>query len=140
MKTHRERIDYWFEQLWAKRNRGVIDEMVDPDCKIHALPGAKHGPDGFKPFYDLLTAAFTKIDIRVADSVENGDKIFFRCDATLTGKDGKVHQITGGGMVRFKGERYIEGWNQWDFLSLMTSMGDLSPTALLDSVGALAKS
>ncbi len=139
MKTNRERIEFWFEQVWGKRNDKLIEELVHPDCEVVGLPGAPRGAAGFRLFYELLAAAFTRTEVRVVDSVESGYKIYFRCDCHFTGKDGKRHQFTGGGMARLKDERYIEAWNVWDFLTLMTSMGDLAPSAFLDSVRALAE-
>src|SRR5262249_42122887 len=117
--TNREVMERWFEELWGKRNWKIIDEMVDPDCKIYGLPGASHGPSGFRPFVELFGAAFPEVEIRVDEAVEAGDRVAVRCSGHVIGRDGKRHPLTGGGIVRVRGGKFIEAWNQWDFLGLL---------------------
>ena len=66
-------------------------------------------------------------------------RAFFRCTATLVAQDGKKHAFTGGGMCRFKDGRFIEAWNQWDFLSLLASTGAVKPTAFLEAMQTQAR-
>jgi hypothetical protein len=137
--TLRDRLDRWFEELWVRRNGAIIDEMVDPECTIHGLPGVKHGPNGLRPFYELLGRAFSRMEIRIDESVEEGDRIGFRCTVTALARDGTAHQFTGGGLVKFRGERMIEAWNVFDHLSLMTTMGHVSSDTFVNAMLAQAK-
>ena len=137
--SNRKLLELWFSELWAKKNPAIIDEMIDPDCKTHGLPEAMHGPAGFKPFYEVFGAAFANVDIRVEDTIELGDKIAFRCAVTLTGHDRKVHELTGGGICRFKNGRFIEAWNQWDFLSLLTALGHVGQASFADAMKQQAR-
>jgi hypothetical protein len=73
--TNRERMDRWFVELWDKRNAGIIDEMIDPECERHGLPGTDNGPAGFKPFYALFGAAFRRVTVRIEDHIDAGDRI-----------------------------------------------------------------
>jgi hypothetical protein len=136
--TNRALIDRWFSELWGKRNAGIIDEMVHPDCHIWGLPGSKHGPAGFKPFYKAFGDAFPKVALTVEDSVENGDKIAFRCSLEVTTHDGKQHAITGGAFVRFERGRIIEAWNQFDFLTLLNHTGQVPVEAFPNALASLA--
>ncbi len=139
LPTLRDRLDRWFEELWVHRNGAMIDEMVDPECTVHGLPGAKHGPAGFRPFYELFCRAFSRMEIRIDESVESGDRIAFRCTVTALARDGTAHQFTGGGMVTFRGERMIEAWNIFDQLSLMKTMGQVPEETFVNALLAQAK-
>jgi hypothetical protein len=133
---NRKHLERWFEELWTKRNPEIIDEMVAPNCRIFGLPQAMHGPAGFKPFFDLFGRAFATVKIDIDESIEDGDRIAFRCTAHLMGRDGKGHDITGGGMATFENGRFIEAWNQWDFLALLTSMGEVEASKFVDAMTA----
>jgi hypothetical protein len=137
-KTNRELVDHWFAELWGKRNGRIIDEMVHPKCHIWGLPGSDHGPDGFKPFYKLFGDAFPTVAVTVADAVEQGDKIAFRCTVRVTTHDGKHHEIGGGAFCRFERGLIIEAWNQFDFLSLLNQTGHVSVEAFPTALASLA--
>jgi hypothetical protein len=132
--TLRERIDRWFLELWVRRNGAILDEVVHPECTIHGIPGVKHGPAGLRPFYELFGRAFSRIEARVEDSVESGDKIGFRCTMTVLARDGTVHEFTGGGLARFQGDQIIEAWNCFDHLALMTSMGNVPHDTFVEAL------
>jgi hypothetical protein len=137
--TLRDRLDRWFLELWVRRNGAIIDEMVDPECTIHGLPGEKHGPAGLRPFYELFGRAFSRVEVRIDDSVESGDKIGFRCTMTVLARDGAVHEFTGGGMARFRGDQIVEAWNCFDHLALLTSMGRVHRETFVEALVAQAR-
>ena len=132
--TNRDLLDCWFAELWVKRNPAIIDEMVDPECTIHGLPGVKHGPAGFRPFHELFTRAFSRVEIHVDDALEAGDRIGFRCTVTVLTRGGRPFDFTGGGICRFREGRIVEAWNMFDNLSLLTSLGYVAPTCFLDAL------
>jgi hypothetical protein len=137
--TLRDQLDRWFDELWVRRNAAIIDEMVDPECTIHGLPGTKHGPAGFRPFYELFSRAFSRIELRIDESVEAGDTIGFRCTLTALARDGTVHEFTGGGMATFRGDRIVAAWNAFDHLALLTSMGHVPQETFVAALLAQAK-
>ena len=137
--TLRERLDRWFLELWVRRNGAIIDEMIDPECTTHGVPGMSHGPEGLRVFYELFCRAFSRIEVRIEDSVELGDRIGFRCTMTVLARDGTAHEFSGGGMARFRDGRFIEAWNAFDNLALLTSMGLVPHGAFVNALLAQAK-
>jgi hypothetical protein len=137
--TLRDRLDRWFLELWVHRNGAIIDEMVHSECTIHGLPGEKQGPAGLRPFYELFCRAFSRVEVKIDDSVESGDTIGFRCTMTVLARDGSAHEFTGGGMARFRGDQFVEAWNCFDHLALMTSMGKVPDTTFVDALMAQAR-
>lgn len=131
-------IDRWFVEVYEKGNRAVVYEMVAPECRVHGLPAVLRGPEGFMPFLDLLLPAFRSVSIVVEDSLEVGDRIAFRAKVTAQTHDARTLSITGGGMLRFQGSQIVEAWDQWDFLSLLTALGDLPPDGLPTAMQRLA--
>jgi hypothetical protein len=123
MKTHRQFLDRWFAELWGARNQGIIDECVSDDCIIHGLPEVHHGREAFRGFFHAFGAAFPKVELRVDEVIESGESFAFRCTGSATGHDGRKHAFSGGGMGRIKSGRFVEAWNQFDFLALIESTG-----------------
>ncbi len=135
--SNRRFLDEWFHRLWGLRDRSVIDEKVDEACVIVGLPNTS-GRASFHTFFDLLGRAFPKIEIKVEESVENGETIAFRCSAAATDHAGQVHPFAGGGFVRIRDGKMIDAWNQWDFLSLIESTGSIPKRSFGDALTNLA--
>ena len=66
---------------------------------------------------------FAKIEVRVDECVEAGESFAFRCTGSVIGHDGRKHALSGGGMGKIRNGRFVEAWNQFDFLSLLESTG-----------------
>jgi steroid delta-isomerase-like uncharacterized protein len=127
----------WFEEVWNKRRREAIDEMLAPDAVVHEGRQAAKGPAGFRPFYDRMWAAFSDIHITVHDTLAEGDKVCVRwsCMMTHTG-DGmgmpptnRQLETTGMSVVRIANGKFAEGWQSWDMLGLMQQI-EAKPVAL----------
>jgi len=53
----------WFEEVWNKRRREAIDEMLSPHAVIYEGSQIAKGPEGFRPFFDRMWEAFSDIKI-----------------------------------------------------------------------------
>lgn len=127
-------LERWFEEVWNKGREAAIDEMAAPDIKGHGLTD----PDGneidglpaFKSFYQTFRSALSGIRVEVEDTVTEGDLTVARCLMTAThtghglGKPptGKPLKFTGMCMVRVKGGKIAESWNNFDFMSMYQQM------------------
>jgi steroid delta-isomerase-like uncharacterized protein len=123
-------VKTWFEEVWNKGRLSAIDEMLADGAVMHGLGEAgadASGPAGFKPFVERLRGAFSDIDINVEETIEQGDLIASRWVATMrhTGDDlgvaatGRNVTVTGMSIARLQDGKMVEGWNNWDMLSLM---------------------
>ena len=127
-------LERWFEEVWNKGNESVIDEMLDPNVVGHGLVDADgkevHTIPAFKAFYKQFRSAFPDIQVKVEDTVTEGDKTVVRCLVTATHRGhglGKAPtnrpvQFTGMCMVRLKDGKIAESWNNFDFLAMQQQL------------------
>jgi predicted ester cyclase len=117
----------WFEEVWNKKRREAIAELLAPGATLCEGTAVTRGPEEFYPFFDRLQATLSDIHVNVEDEIVEGDKICLRwsCTARHTGAGlgvpptGKQVHITGMSMVRVKDGLLIEGWQNWDMLGLL---------------------
>jgi steroid delta-isomerase-like uncharacterized protein len=128
-------VHRWFEAVWNRGDTAAIDDMMAADALMHGLGEAGadvRGPDGFKPFQAKLRGAFPDIHVTIDETVEQGDLIATRWTANMThlGDDlgvpatGRRVTVTGMSMARLRDGIMVEGWNNWDTMSLMQQISD----------------
>jgi hypothetical protein len=137
--THLAFWERWFDELYSKKRPAIIDECVSDDCVIVGLPRTTNGRESFHGFYKAFSAAFPWVRIVVEDCVEDGERFAIRCSGQVDDHDGKRHAFTGCCYGRIRGGRVVEAYNQWDFLSLLGSMGVVPKAALAETIEAEAK-
>jgi predicted ester cyclase len=121
----------WFEEVWNRGREDAIDEMMVEDTVVHGLQEQIRGPEAFKPFQRQFRTAFPDMRITVEEVLIDGDMIAARCSVagTHTGPGlpiaagGKPANFTGMCIARVKDGKMIEGWNNFDFLSLYQQIG-----------------
>jgi predicted SnoaL-like aldol condensation-catalyzing enzyme len=140
MEQKRALVEKWFADLWGKRRAAIIDEMVAPDCISHGLPGVRpQGPAAFKPFFEMFCGAFSKVEVKIDHSIEQGDWIALRGTCTVTPPGGPSVSFPGGAMVRFNDKgQFIEAWNQWDFMTMLVGLKKLPADTVLTAVTKMA--
>jgi steroid delta-isomerase-like uncharacterized protein len=130
-------IRTWFEELWNQGKEETIDKLFAADGIAHGLSGpdgaAIRGRDAFRIFFKSFRSAFPDIQIEVAQTITDGDRVAALCHVTGThrGHDlgitatGKNVQFSGMVLARVQGGVIVEGWNSFDFLSLYRQIGFL---------------
>ncbi len=129
-KENEALIRRWFEEVWNKGRVEAIDEMFAADGIAHGLSddidNPIRGTAGFKVFHHNFRNAFPDINVRVVDTVAEGDKIAARCEVngTHTGDHlgfaatKKPVRLSGMTLCRIENGKIQESWNNFDFLSL----------------------
>ena len=130
----------WFEEVWNNQREEVIDELMHPECVAYGLNDSEgnplRGPEGFKQLYKAFIQAYPDIHITVEETVIEGERMVARCTVrgTHTGEGIGVAptkrsiEFTGLVMVKFQDGKFIEGWNQFDFMNMYQQLGVLSLT------------
>lgn len=125
----------WFEEVWNQGRESAIDELAAEDAVTHGLKDASGkdvtGREGFKPFHRQFRAAFPDMHFAIEDSFTDGDKVFVRCRVTAshTGPGltatptNKRVDFTGMCLARVKDGRIVEGWNNFDLLTMYRQLG-----------------
>jgi len=138
----------WFDEIWNKGRLETIHELMAPDAIGIGQGGAEaavHGPSEFQAFAERLRGAFPDIHVTVEDAFGADDKVAVRWSATMThqGNDlgvpatGRSVRITGISIVRLVNGQIVEGWDNWDQLSMMRQIGAFqeSSVALMAAPG-----
>ena len=71
-EPNRELATRWFEEVWNKRRREAIGELLAEGAPIHDGGITVHGPEGFYAFFDRMAAAFSEIHVTVEETIAAG--------------------------------------------------------------------
>ena len=133
-------INRWFEQVWNKGNQSAVDEMFAPNAVAHGCGEYDTpitGPAEFKKFVATLRGAFPDINIKVVETVCEGNKIAARFDVNMTHTGSslgipptnkKVH-VGGLLIAEIKDGQIAGGFNTWDQLGMMQQIGAIGTPA-----------
>jgi steroid delta-isomerase-like uncharacterized protein len=122
-----------FEDLWNKGSLPVADELFAPTYTHHdaATPDVGRGPESEKKRVTMYRTAFTDLRLTIEDIVAEGETVMARwsCRGTHKGElngiapTGKQIAISGVSVARVASGKIVEGWVNWDALSLMQQLG-----------------
>ena len=137
----------WFDEVWNQGKLETIHELMAADAVGIGQAGpevAIRGPLEFQPFVEKLRAAFPDIKVIIEDGFESGDKavvwsatMTHRGDQLGVAATGKPVRITGMSMVRIRDGKIVAGWDNWDQLAMMQTIGALGE--MKANLGARAK-
>jgi predicted ester cyclase len=112
----------WFTEVWNRQRADAIDELLLPDAKLHGLGPVISGPANFRPFHRRMIAAFPDLVVELHDVIGDGD--LTACRFTFRGTHQRdslgfaaTHKpvvTTGMCMIRWRGGRIVEGYNEFD--------------------------
>ena len=137
-EQNKELVRRWFAEVWNRRLRIAIDELMSPDAVIYGLaegPEAVKGKDGFVPFFERFVSAFPDIEIVIDDVVAEGDVTVARihAKATHTGEGlgvaatGRPVRVTAIVWARWQDGKIVEAWNELDALGMMQQISAAPP-------------
>jgi steroid delta-isomerase-like uncharacterized protein len=126
-------IQRYFEEAWNRGNLSVLDEIVAADYVNHnpIAPGLPPGPEGLKPIFSGMRAAFPDLHYTIEELIADGDKVVTRWafrgthEGELMGipATGKQVNITGTQIERIVDGRIVEHWRQSDDLGMLQQLG-----------------
>ena len=127
-------IHRWFDEVWNQGREETVDELYAPNGICHGLGegGADVcGPAGFKVFWRNMRSALPDVEIRIEDTLVDGNKAVVRVvlEGTHLGDGlglpptGRRVFITGIVIVSVAGGQVSEAWNSWDQLGLLQQIG-----------------
>jgi predicted ester cyclase len=121
----------WMREVWNNGREDAIDEMMAPDAEIHGINEiTSQGTPGFKQFFRSFREQFPQINIEVEEVVTQDDLETSRCTVNATNAMGQHVNFSGMTCVRIKDDQIVEGWNNFDFLSMYKQLGfDMAKSA-----------
>jgi hypothetical protein len=104
----------WFDEVWNRRRKSAIDQMMAPNCVIEGLPDTAGHP-AFKAFHKKLLSEFPTLTIYLANVRTNKDRI--SADCMVIGKHAKGKAVDFPGKVQawVKRGRIVKAKNDFDF-------------------------
>jgi steroid delta-isomerase-like uncharacterized protein len=122
-----------FEELWNKGNLPVADELIAPTYTHHdaATSDVGRGPESEKKRVTMYRNAFADFRLTIEDIIAEGETVMARwsCRGAHKGElngiapTGKQFAISGVTVARVANGKIVEGWVNWDALSLMQQLG-----------------
>jgi len=125
-----------YEEVWAKGNMAVVDELFADDYVNHNQPpNLPGGKEGFKMLAGGYISAFPNMSMVVEEILADGDRVVTRWVSTgkhkgefngipATGKDVRV---TGISIDRIAGGKVAESWGEFDLAGLLMQLGAVPP-------------
>jgi steroid delta-isomerase-like uncharacterized protein len=124
----------WFQEIWNEGKTDIVLQHTEPN--ISAKGQAEAGvhiksPQEFLRFVETMRGAFPDLHVTVEDAFQSDDRVAVRWSVTGTHRgdhlgvpaSGKRIAITGITVARFHGDKIIEGWDSWDQLELLKTIG-----------------
>jgi steroid delta-isomerase-like uncharacterized protein len=135
MYDYHHLVRYWFEEVWNKKRGEAIAELMAADGVGYGLGNKPEGVRGIEEFQELhrqFCGAFPDLQVDVRDVIVEGERSAARL--TLTGTHqgdhlgieatGRPVHFTGIVFVRWEGGKVVEGWNEFNFDSMMAQLKD----------------
>jgi predicted ester cyclase len=120
----------YLEEVWNKKNRAILDEVVAPDLVQH-VRNVSPGREGIHRFFAMMDHAFPNARMTIEDMIGEADKVMwsFTIHATHTGPfrdiqpTGNPITLTGRALTRMRDGQMAENWNETDDLGMMQQLG-----------------
>jgi predicted ester cyclase len=114
----------WMREVWNEGREDAIDEVMDANAVIHGIEEIKErGADAFKQFFRNFKSQFPQLHIEVEDVVTQDDCETSRCIVDATTASGQKVSFTGMTFVRIQHGKIVEGWNNFDFMTMYKQLG-----------------
>jgi len=124
------------EEGFNNGNLALADQLIAPDAVNHDPAEPAHmrglrGPDGYRRTLQTYRAAFPDVRMTVDDVIAADDKVVVRwhSEGTHLGEleglapTGAHGSVTGISIDRWKDDKVVESWSEWDNLGLARQLG-----------------
>lgn len=130
--TKSERLRAWYAEIWENGNVDAIEEFFTQDTKAEGLiPEMQVGADDFRDLVMAFRHILGDITVELPKIIEHGDWVsgILHLKTSRADNDAPI-TATGQVMARFSGEKMVETYNQFDFISLFEQLGQFPPDTL----------
>jgi len=129
-EQNKARARRWFEEVWGKKRREAIFEMLGPDAVGHTEHGIMVGPGPFARLHGAILTAFPDLEFVVEEIIAEGDSVAIRWSVSGTHRGdffgvaptGRRMQARGTTWHHYQDGRLIEGWDSWNADGLLRQL------------------
>jgi predicted ester cyclase len=119
---NKDAIRRFFDEVWAKGNLAVIEEVYHHDFVDHDPNGPSVGTRALRRAIETYRNELPDLQFIIEDLLAEGDKVITRWRARAT-RHGKAIDITGIRIDRFENGKIAEEWENWDALGYQRQSG-----------------
>lgn len=125
-------LEEWYQRVWIEGDLNAIDEMFMPDTKAAGLvPEMRMGPDEFRELVPMFLDMVENPKVTLDKVMEDGDWASALYSMRVTDSaTGKPVMGTGQLFARFEGDKMVETYNSFDFMSFFEQVGLLPEQSL----------
>lgn len=123
----------FYRRVWIDADPAAIDEFFAPRVGAEGLmPDGQVSAEDFRALVPALLSLVRSLRIDIVRHVETGDWLWAQITVHAMPAQG-VTPISAGGqiMIRIEGDKIIEAYNAFDFISLFEQAGHLPQDAFL---------
>lgn len=122
----------WFEDMWNRRDRRLLEEIMAPDVVGWAEGGQIIGREAWvAAAFETFLGTFPDLQLMVDGTVAEGNEVVVRWHASGTHTGGALGLAPTGLKVRFRGMtwlrfvngRLVEGADSWNQAALVQALG-----------------
>ena len=125
-------LQQWFDRVWTDGDIDAIpDFLAENSVATGILPDMALSSTDMPELVQLMRSQLGHLDVRLVNTIESGDWIaaLLEVRSHVADTGDPVHAF-GQIMARFDGNKMIEIYNSFDFLSYFEQLGQLPPNAL----------
>ena len=122
----------WYDQVWVHGDLDAIDKFFDPSAMAEGIiPEMQVGPDDFRELVMAFHHHVGEIKVTLPKTIEDDEWVSAILHVhTSRADNGAPIEVTGQVMARFSGDKLVEAYNQFDFISLFEQLGQLPEDSL----------
>ncbi|MEM9552483.1 MAG: ester cyclase [Pseudomonadota bacterium] len=127
-----EMLQNWYDEVWVEGDLTAIEKYFAPDTQaVGVIQNFQMGIDDFRDLVFAMRNMVDSLTVKVAKAVENGDWLAGLIQVNATVKDtGAPVEVFGQVMARVEGDKFVETYNQFDFIGFFEQTGQMPPDTL----------
>ncbi|MGX9350368.1 ester cyclase [Shimia sp. W99] len=121
----RDILQEWYQRVWIDADLDAIDELFSPDTQAQGLlPDLQVGPDDFRELVPMFLDMVEDPKVSLDKVMEDGDWASALYSMRVT-NPANGQPVIGSGQLfaRFEGDKMVETYNSFDFMSFFEQMG-----------------
>jgi len=132
MTSKKDILQLWYDEVWSNGNLDMIDKLFSPDTIAEGImPDMHMGPDDMRDLIFAVRELVGPIKVTLPIAIEQGDWLAAVMVVNTTrGDNGGPVLVTGQVMTRFDGDKMVEAYNQFDFMSFFEQLGQMPPQSI----------
>ncbi len=130
--TKTQIVERWYRDVWINGDLDAIDAFFAPGARAEGiLPDLAITAADFRDLVTVIRDRIDGIEVTIAKSIEQGNWLscLLEVRAFDRASGDPIHAISQI-MMRFDGDKMVETYNSFDFLTMFEQMGQLPPNTL----------